>query len=417
MSLLISVVAYNRANSLSRLLQSLSYLVPISNPVDLAFSIDHSDSDEVLSVATNFKWDLGEKFIHFHKERLGLKRNVVYATSLVEKYDAVIVLEDDLYVSPQLLLFADCLLKNKFINDERIAGFGFYSHPYNEFANYPWKAIDDGFDNYYLKIPCSSGQMFTKKQWLTFLNYYNDFDASLFSSIDFPEIVHSWPNQSSWKKVFFSYLIAQNKYFFYSRHSYSTNMGEAGSHYTKSVDFLQSNLVWSQNEYVIPTNFSSIDNCLSIYDQYNELETLKFVGNVIAGVRWSEVEFDLLGLKSIHSITKKYLISSKISNNPILKFGINMTPFELNILHKNILFRNHNDLTNSTDNFTLALTKNFFEIPNTDFIQALSQRFDHDIRISINTDTSKITKSISYRLGRCLTWPFRKVHKLLLQQL
>ena len=97
----IIVVAYNRPNSLQRLLNSLAQADYTGyDSITLIISIDYSNSPEVISAAKNFTWEFGHKEIIKHSENLGLKKHIIFCGDLTEQYQSVIILEDDLVVAP-----------------------------------------------------------------------------------------------------------------------------------------------------------------------------------------------------------------------------------------------------------------------------------------------------------------------------
>ncbi|MEJ7683902.1 MAG: hypothetical protein WKG06_39795 [Segetibacter sp.] len=105
----IVIVTYNRPASLQRLLSFLSKAVFDCSDVNLVISIDyHSSSkhDEVVKIANDFDWKYGFKKIIEHKSNLGLRAHVLSCGDLSEEYDAVIVLEDDIVVSPFFYKYA-----------------------------------------------------------------------------------------------------------------------------------------------------------------------------------------------------------------------------------------------------------------------------------------------------------------------
>ena len=103
----IVIIAYNRLDALKRLLVSVEAAVyPEGEPVPLVISIDRSDSDAVVKTAEDFGYTHGEKIIIARKERLGLREHVLTCGDLTEKYGSIIVLEDDLFVSPMFYDYA-----------------------------------------------------------------------------------------------------------------------------------------------------------------------------------------------------------------------------------------------------------------------------------------------------------------------
>lgn len=108
----IVTVAYNRVKSLSRLLNSL-LCADIDN-APLIISIDKSNTNEVERYANDFIWPYGEKKkkVITHKENLGLRKHILSIGQLLDYYDAVIVLEDDIIVAPGFFINLQLLLPN-----------------------------------------------------------------------------------------------------------------------------------------------------------------------------------------------------------------------------------------------------------------------------------------------------------------
>ena len=99
----IVVVAYNRDKALKRLLNSLeSADYSGFSDITLVISIDKSDSTEVIETAEAFSWEQGEKRVITHPERLGLKKHILGLGDLTAEFGSIIMLEDDLFVSPLL---------------------------------------------------------------------------------------------------------------------------------------------------------------------------------------------------------------------------------------------------------------------------------------------------------------------------
>ena len=132
----IIVLAYNRAQALSRLLQSIEK-ADYHISTTLVISIEGNASNDVVQTAENFETKKLNKLIIRRKERLGLRNHVIACGDLVNKYDAVIILEDDLVVDRYFYRYA-CDAIKFYNDDESIAGIALYSHEYNEFSNLPF---------------------------------------------------------------------------------------------------------------------------------------------------------------------------------------------------------------------------------------------------------------------------------------
>ena len=63
---------------------------------------------------------------------------------------------------------------------------------------FPFLGVIDGKEVYFMQHPCSWGQAWTAKQWLSFMTFYNT-DPQITSDDNMPESVKIWP-ESSWKK-------------------------------------------------------------------------------------------------------------------------------------------------------------------------------------------------------------------------
>ena len=164
MKVAIVIVAFNKVESLGRLLKSLSnILLSQLAEVDLHFSIDGDGDIEVKALANTYSWDKGKKTVVVHDRNIGLKNNVYASMKLGLKYDAIIILEDDLYVSPYLLSDAIKLLEFYSASPE-IAGISLYSPRFNETSYSNFIPINDNSDAYFMKIPSSWGQVYSRAQ-------------------------------------------------------------------------------------------------------------------------------------------------------------------------------------------------------------------------------------------------------------
>ena len=117
----IVVVAYNRENSLRRLLNSISNASFSVNSIPMIISIDGEAPDTVIAIAKDFHWSHGDKRIINHDHRLGLKEHIFACGNLTSQYGTVIILEDDLLVSPGFYDF-DKKAAEFFDKEQEIAG-------------------------------------------------------------------------------------------------------------------------------------------------------------------------------------------------------------------------------------------------------------------------------------------------------
>lgn len=225
----IVVIAYNRPDSLKRLLDSLALAdYPQGQCVPLLISVDKSDNPRVAEIAENFIWEHGEKSVILQKENLGLKKHVLTCGDLTEKYGTIIMLEDDLYVSPSFYHFAGEALDFSKGNDY-IGGISLYNHLLNVHVREPFEAVADQYDNWYFQFASSWGQAFSREQWQKFREWLAENDGKPLEGNTMPQNVSSWSDKS-WLKYYIKYLIDTKKYFLYPRVSLTTNFSEEGTH-------------------------------------------------------------------------------------------------------------------------------------------------------------------------------------------
>ena len=93
----IVVVTYNRPDSLTRLLGSLSK-ARYPDGVPLVISIDGGGNRErkVVKTAEEFPWPHGKKKVICHEKNLGLREHILSCGDLTERYDSEILLGIDI---------------------------------------------------------------------------------------------------------------------------------------------------------------------------------------------------------------------------------------------------------------------------------------------------------------------------------
>ncbi len=380
----IVVVGYNRKNSLSRLLMSIqnaSYQG--KKNIDLIISLDFSGSDDCWQIATQFDWQHGTKKIIKHEVKLGLKSHIISCGNLTLQYDAIILLEDDLYVSKYFYEYAVQSV-TFYNNDSTIAGIGLYNYRFNEFELCQFEPITDDYDNYFLKTPCSWGQIWTVQQWKGFIHFLDNYPNR--EELFLPSVVNLWPKESSWKRFYYEYMIIENKYFVYPRISLSTNFGDPGQHYGDSVAILQTPLLMAEKNF----KFCRLVDSLAVYDAFFELEEI--VINKLMKTNLS-ISFDLNGSKPIELVSTEYLVSGKKCSNPIKSYSSSLYPYECNIL-QNIIGKNTNTIA-----FSFGKTKDFTNEKNFYRATADIKRFFINPNSLLKLGREEIMRSTRYKFG------------------
>jgi len=318
----IVVIAYNRKESLLRLLSSLDR-ARYPGQVKLIISIDGGGSSDVVNCARSFSWPHGEKQVIVREQNVGLRDHVLQCGRLTSEYDGIVLLEDDLYVSPHFYSFV-LQAHSAYQDNNQLAGVALYSHQYNETARLPFKPIDDGYDVFFMQLACSWGQSWLKHQWESFDSWYEkNKDTDLTSDRGLPPDIRIWP--ASWKKYFIKYLVETDRYFVYPRVSLSTNFGDPGEHHS-GEKLYQAALLYGDQDYRLPELASS----MARYDVYCEIEpaTIKIRLPALAG---RDFAVDLYGMKRKDDISEEYVVTRQPLSNSIMRFGRELKPHELNV--------------------------------------------------------------------------------------
>lgn len=317
----IVVVGYNRLDGIERLLGSINQAHFVDNDIPLIISIDASGNQKLYDFARKYQWNYGQKFVNIETERLGLKKHIFQCGELTKYFKGIILLEDDLFVSPEFYNYA-CVSLDKYGNDENVSSIAFYSNEYNGFVGLPFHPLNVGGDSFAMQTVCSWGQMWNERMWSDFTDWLNNWEED-FSQFDMPDTIKKWAR--AWSKYFYAYLLASNKYFIYPYVSLTTNFNDgAGEHGSSSSPFVQVHLQYGHKDY----HFNDFNDLVKydIYQQnialYNKL-----------GINETELSLDLYGQKLNEGKTAKYVLTTIDTDMKVVKtFGLTMRPIELNVL-------------------------------------------------------------------------------------
>ncbi|MEY3443612.1 MAG: hypothetical protein RLZZ519_1893 [Bacteroidota bacterium] len=314
----IVIAAWNRPLSLQRLLNGLDHGHFPAGTL-LHISIDHFEYPEVCELADAFVWKFGEKVVEKHAERLGLRQHILHCGGLTKRYGSIILLEDDLGISPFAYVYAQKAL-DYFAEDEAIAGISLYCYTVAESCLQPFHPWMDQWDNWFLQLPSSWGAAFTAAQWLAFEQWLA---MHVHQLPPLPDYVASWTAQS-WKKLFTAYLIASNRYFSYPRQALTTNFEDFGAH-ANTKGLFQVPLMMGPRTW----NFGRINDSLAVYDAHFEpiSENLKRIAPVLTGYDFA---VDLLGQKSRPFLDKPWVLTRRKGGKSEMGFAANALPAELN---------------------------------------------------------------------------------------
>ncbi|MDP2485785.1 glycosyltransferase family A protein [Pseudoalteromonas marina] len=325
MNICIAVVAFNKLKPLKRLLQSLSEVViPKTLKVDLCFCIDGGGTPEIEEVAKDFNWHGENKKINVQPTNIGLKKNVYKTMKLGTEYDFLVILEDDLFISTQLLKYIESVAV--FYGDSSyLGGYSLYSPNFNETAYTAFKPLNDNKDIYFMKVPSSWGQFYSKKQLENYFVWLENAQNVDLSSL--PPNVSRWSDKS-WKKEYFLYLIETGKYFLYPRNSLTTNFADAGVHHRGS-DLYQVTLLIDFRD----LNLVEINGSKCVYDEFCELEP-ECLNRQVTKLQNYNYTVDLYGYKPLDSATNgyQYILSTVCHGKALMSWDNSLIPLEMNIL-------------------------------------------------------------------------------------
>lgn len=313
-------VGYNRYKSLKRLLDSVeSASYPVAN-VPLIISIDCSGDESVYELARSFKWSHGEKYVNIEDAgRLGLVKHIYQCAGLTKVFRAIILLEDDLFVSP---FFYSYVLQaiDKYGDAPAVAQIALYHNETNGFVGHPYPKVNDGFDVFLAQSTCSWGQCWNERMWNAFCTWRDHICTDeLINEQDMPATIKGWTR--AWSRYFNAYILHQNKYVLYPQVSLTTNFSDAGEHGDDNNNIVQVNLQQGDFLYRMP----GIQE-LQRYDSFGNNEGLY----AWLSMKPYDVCLDIFGIHERKN--QRYILSTRLLPYKIVKtFALNMRPIELNV--------------------------------------------------------------------------------------
>ena len=318
-SVAIVVVGYNRLAGIKRLLKSIEKADYPSEDIPLVISIDASGNKELYDFVKNYTWNHGTKYVNIQEERLGLKNHIFQCADLTEHFKAVIILEDDLYVSTQ---YYNYVLKalDVYGDNKNIAQIALYRNEMNGYVGLPYEPLQSGYDVLKIQATCSWGECWNKRMWQEFKKALPEITDDRIQKCDMPRQIKGWTR--AWSKYFYTFIIENNKYVLYPNVSHTTNFNDAGGEHGSSGTFVQASLLQNPIDYRMPEEAK-----LTTYDvYYNNKSIYKSIG-----IDEDELCLDLYGFND-NIKGKRYILSSKYLSYGIVKsFGIEMRPLEMNI--------------------------------------------------------------------------------------
>lgn len=330
----IVIPAFSRPLALERLLASLLQ-AHYPEPVPLVLSIDRAaedaseqrkaDNAAVRQLAQAFVWPHGPKEVIEHADHLGLIGNVFYCGALSQQYEAVILLEDDLYVSQAFYRYAVQAV-DFYRDDPRIAGISLNALWFNGYTHQPFIPYLDDSDLFFLPIAWYQGQVYTADQWAAFAEWYATADHRITPADPLHELFGRFPS-TDWFPIKTKYLVNSGRYYAFPRESLTTNFGEVGTHFRRPTTFFQVPLQHYRQQF----RFLPLDESIAVYDTFYEMlpDRLNRLTNLFHGKAY---DVDLHATKSAAQLQSEYVLTTRPGRNPLFRFGQVMRPIEANIV-------------------------------------------------------------------------------------
>lgn len=315
----IVVVGYNRLQSIKRLLNSMLISNYPNNDIPLVISIDFNYNAEIYDYVSSFHWPFGEKYLIKHKKRLGLKDHIFSCGDLTKYFKAIILLEDDLFVSRYYYSYVENTVK-KYGDDDRIAEISLYKNEVNGYVGLPFVNLQTNSDLFLMQDVSTWGQCWTEYMWIQFKNWLSHTNERDILSVDMPNAIKKW--KRAWSMYYNAYVVSNNKYVLYPNVSLTTNFNDAGEHSCDNSSNVQVNLQQSNLDLRMP--------------DYEELVKYDIYGNNEALYEWlnlpcSKLCLDIYGDNENIS-NKPFILSTRILPFKIIKsFALHLRPIELNI--------------------------------------------------------------------------------------
>lgn len=322
MNFCIITVGYNRPESMRRLLNSVIAADYGDDKVDLFVSIDKGARQrEIVAVAETVNWAHGEKHIRVFETRQGLKNHIINCGMLTEQYDTVVVLEDDITVSPAFYHYLRQAV-DFYGQDDRIAGISLYTHRMNQDVRH-FAPEPSGYDTYFVQYAQSWGQCWTRQMWDGFYRWYTQNEEWDASCSILPAYLNEW--EHSWLKYFIKYIVMTDKYFVYPYYALSTNHSEAGEHSAFGIKSLfQVPMLTNSIAYRFPEFAQGVR-----YDVFFERQGIQ-----VSGFEDKRICVDIYGRKRTFGDADLLISTAPRPYKVVATYGLKYRPPELNCMNK-----------------------------------------------------------------------------------
>lgn len=310
----IVIIAYNRHESLRRLLNSLSQSCPIETDINMIISLEGGSSEEVKNIANEYMWEYGNKTVVFQNEQLGLVKHFIWAGDQTYKYGNVLFLEEDAIVSPMIFKCLQQMIPF-YENDQYVTSISLYNNLSNELTLRMFSQIEDGSDVFFFQHPYM-GNLWFPKWWDEFKKWFSTYTPN---TLGLPDKIVSW--EKSFKRIYIQFLVERGLYVVYPRVSLVSDSADTGLHVTRRNN-TRSNLLCEYS----PLRLIRIDKSCAIYDAYGDIEPrcLKRLNPILENYDFVN---DINGLK--HLTKDDIVLTCRKVSKHIISFDGYYKPIEI----------------------------------------------------------------------------------------
>lgn len=323
----IVVVAYNRPHALRRLLASLA-VVQGAQDVPLVISIDRGGDQftAVVAEAEQFAWPFGEKRVVVRERPLGLVAHVFACGDLVDEFGAIILLEDDLVVSPMLYRYAASAL-DFYADEPRVAGISLNALWFHGITHQPFTPYLDDGDVFFMQVAWFQGQAYTQKQWAAWRAWRATAVPHIQPSDGLHELFQTFP-PTDWFPLKTKYLVQTHRFYVFPRESLTTNYGDSGTH-VRGTNFFQVPLQTRRADFRLQPLAASV----ALYDSFQEMLP-GCVRRLTDQFDAYDFTVDLHGTRSRANIPTDFVLTTQALRQPIATFGMELRPLLANVIYQ-----------------------------------------------------------------------------------
>ncbi|KAG9152482.1 hypothetical protein Leryth_016407 [Lithospermum erythrorhizon] len=260
-TLTIKLLTFNRLPALSRCLHSLSAARYDHDTVHLHIYLDHFNvssigsskidqkrrvSMEILDFLDGFKWDHGQKMVHYRTGNVGLQAQWLEAWWPTSDDEFAFVVEDDLQLSPLYYRFLKGLIMNYYYNESNFSPM-VYGASLQRPRFVPGKhgnkiQLDSDTHLFLYQLVGTWGQLLFPKPWKEFRLWYDDHKAKNIRPILDGMVTTGWYKKMGdkiWTPWFIKFIHSRGYFNIYTNflgeRALSVSHRDAGVNYGKTV--------------------------------------------------------------------------------------------------------------------------------------------------------------------------------------